>query len=40
MARTIGMAAKIIKAIIMADHFPYIDKIEAPKYAYTKAYEI
>lgn len=40
MALTKGMAARIRKAIMTADHFPSIDKIEAPKYAKTNASEM
>lgn len=37
MARMSGMEAKIENAMITADHFPSIDRIEAPKYANTNA---
>lgn len=37
MARIIGMESKIVKAINMALHLLSIDKIDAPKYAKTKA---
>lgn len=40
MALAIGIEARIISAINTADHFPSMDKIEAPKYAKTNASEM
>lgn len=40
MALTKGMAARIRRAIMTADHFPSIDRMEAPKYAKTNASEM
>lgn len=37
MALITGIAARIIKAIKTAVHFPSIERMEAPKYANTNA---